>query len=216
MQLYSKFLFIYGKIQFLVLDESSPWSRSWPNDCWSSPAVSVSFTYSVHTVLIRPSLRVTRHRHPRREEIKEDVTPARTFRRVWHMFFVCFFLNFFLGPLRILQNIKNSLVLLEIYYNIITVRLYPPRIGAEEKRFEKSHLSHPISKSCLTLREVTRHIVRRVGRISTVSSHRRPWFRCVTGELGSELKLWGGTNKQDHDRSLRSALFGNFPDYSIG
>ena len=84
------------------------------------------------------------------------------------MFFVCFFLNFFLGLLRMLHNIKNGLVLLKIYYNIITVCLNPPRMRAEEKRFGKSHLSHPISKSCLTLREVTRHIGRRVGRISTV------------------------------------------------
>jgi hypothetical protein len=33
-------------------------------------------------VLIRPSLRVTRHGHPRREEIEWDVTPPKTFRRV--------------------------------------------------------------------------------------------------------------------------------------
>ena len=37
-----------------------------------------------------------------------------------------------------------------------------------KKRFGKCHMSHLIPKSCLTLRAVTRHMVRRVGRISTV------------------------------------------------
>ena len=59
-----------------------------------------------------------------------------------------------------------------------------PEYGAEEKRFGKCHLSHPISKSCLTLREVTRHIGRRVGHISTVftpACHLDPYcsYTCV-------------------------------------
>ena len=45
---------------------------------------------SIHycTVLIWPSLCITHHGHPRREEIEWDITPPKTFQRVWDIIYL--------------------------------------------------------------------------------------------------------------------------------
>ena len=53
------------------------------------------------------------------EKRSRSVTPSTTFRRVWHMFFVCFFSQFVLGQLRMLHKIKSGLQLLEILRTIL-------------------------------------------------------------------------------------------------
>ena len=69
--------------------------QNYPLHAPPSHPASMASKIILNTVLIRPTLCITRHRHPQREEIKEDITPSRTFRRMWYMFFVCFFLKNF-------------------------------------------------------------------------------------------------------------------------